>query len=118
MLLITSLKDKKTDGFKLLLLNFNKPFLLYLLPVSPFLIASTGVNFLALPVQLKQNKSVNATINNDYTTLTIVNNESIYNVECNSKEEQETIRHGWLVYCELDTFAMVKIYEKLIEVTK
>ena len=27
-------------------------------------IASTGVNFFALPVQLKQNKSVNATINN------------------------------------------------------
>ena len=35
-----------------------------------------------------------------------------------TKEEQETIRHGLLVYCELDTFAMVKIYEKIIEVTK
>ena len=35
-----------------------------------------------------------------------------------TKKEQETIRHGLLVYCELDTFAMVKIYEKLIEVTK
>ena len=35
-----------------------------------------------------------------------------------TKEEQETIRHGLLVYCELDTFAMVKIYEKLIEIIK
>ena len=33
-----------------------------------------------------------------------------------SKEEQESIRHGLLVYCELDTYAMVKIWEKLQEV--
>lgn len=33
-----------------------------------------------------------------------------------TKEEQEEIRKGLLVYCELDTYAMVKIYEKLKEV--
>lgn len=33
-----------------------------------------------------------------------------------SKEEQEEIRHGLLVYCELDTYAMVKIWEKFNEV--
>ena len=35
-----------------------------------------------------------------------------------SKEEQEKLRHSLLKYCELDTYAMVKIYEKLLEVTK
>lgn len=30
-----------------------------------------------------------------------------------SKEEQEIIRYGLLKYCELDTYAMVKIWEKL-----
>ena len=33
-----------------------------------------------------------------------------------SKEEVDSIRHGLLVYCELDTYAMVKIWEKLTEV--
>ena len=33
-----------------------------------------------------------------------------------SKEEQETLRTNMLKYCCLDTFAMVKIYEKLKEV--
>ena len=33
-----------------------------------------------------------------------------------SKEEQERLRHNLLKYCELDTYAMVKIYEKLKEV--
>ncbi len=32
------------------------------------------------------------------------------------KKEQEEIRKGLLVYCELDTYAMVKIWEKLQEV--
>ena len=36
--------------------------------------------------------------------------------EASLKEEQEMIRKGLLVYCELDTYAMVKIYEKLKEV--
>lgn len=35
-----------------------------------------------------------------------------------SKEEQEHIRERLLKYCELDTYAMVKIYEKLLEVVK
>ena len=35
-----------------------------------------------------------------------------------SPEEQQTTRHNLLKYCELDTFAMVKLWEKLKEVTK
>lgn len=34
------------------------------------------------------------------------------------KEEQEYIRESLLKYCGLDTYAMVKIYEKLMEVVK
>ena len=34
-----------------------------------------------------------------------------------SKVEQEILRNNLLKYCELDTFAMVKIYYKLLEVT-
>ena len=34
-----------------------------------------------------------------------------------SKEEQEKLRYNMLKYCELDTYAMVKIHEKLKEVT-
>ena len=33
-----------------------------------------------------------------------------------SKEEQEKARYGLLKYCELDTYAMVKVWEKLKEV--
>ena len=29
------------------------------------------------------------------------------------KKEQDKLRHNLLKYCELDTYAMVKIYEKL-----
>ena len=35
-----------------------------------------------------------------------------------SKDEEKVLRHNMLKYCELDTYAMVKIYEKLIEVVK
>ncbi len=35
-----------------------------------------------------------------------------------SKAEQEKLRDNMLKYCALDTYAMVKIYEKLIEVVK
>ena len=35
-----------------------------------------------------------------------------------SKEEQEKLRYNMLRYCELDTYAMVKIHEKLKELTK
>lgn len=34
------------------------------------------------------------------------------------KEEQITARKNLLKYCELDTLAMVKIWQKLVEVTK
>ena len=34
------------------------------------------------------------------------------------KEEQEYIRERLLKYCELDTYAMVKIYEKLKQIVK
>ena len=34
------------------------------------------------------------------------------------KDEEQKLRKNMLKYCELDTYAMVKIYEKLIEVTK
>ena len=34
------------------------------------------------------------------------------------KSEQERLRYNMLKYCELDTYAMVKIYEKLEEVVK
>lgn len=35
-----------------------------------------------------------------------------------NKEEQEKLRENMLKYCKLDTYAMVKIYEKLLEVVK
>lgn len=35
-----------------------------------------------------------------------------------SKKEQEIVRHNLLKYCELDTYAMVKIWKKLNEVIK
>ena len=35
-----------------------------------------------------------------------------------SLEEQQILRKNLLKYCELDTYAMVKIYKKLKEVTK
>ena len=34
------------------------------------------------------------------------------------KEEQEIARKNLLAYCKLDTFAMVKVWQKLIEVIK
>ena len=37
-------------------------------------------------------------------------------LESLSKEEQTKLRHNLLKYCELDTFAMVKIYNKLTEI--
>jgi hypothetical protein len=33
-------------------------------------------------------------------------------------DEQELARHNLLKYCELDTYAMVKIFLKLIELSK
>ena len=34
------------------------------------------------------------------------------------KEEQEIIRYNLLKYCELDTYAMVKIFYKLRDICK
>ncbi len=44
---------------------------------------------------------------------------SVYaNLENLKEEEQKIVRENLLKYCELDTYAMVKIWEKLKEVTK
>ena len=57
----------------------------------------------------------------DYHKLPIVHNggeasEAFLSLKGKSREEQQEIRHGLLVYCELDTYAMVKIWEKFKEV--
>jgi hypothetical protein len=40
------------------------------------------------------------------------------NLEKLPKEEQNIIRNSLLKYCELDTYAMVRIWEKLQDVIK
>ena len=57
----------------------------------------------------------------DYHNLPVVHNggeasDAFLSLVSLSKKEQEKIREGLLVYCKLDTFAMVKIWEKLKEV--
>ena len=57
----------------------------------------------------------------DYHNLPVVHNggeaqEAFLSLKGKSKEEQEKIRHGLLVYCELDTYAMVKIWMKFKEI--
>ena len=57
----------------------------------------------------------------DYHNLPVVHNggeasAAFLSLKDKSKEEQEEIRHGLLLYCELDTYAMVKIWEKFKEV--
>lgn len=57
----------------------------------------------------------------DYHNLPLVHNGgeamSVFaTLEQKTKEEQEKIRQGLLVYCKLDTYAMVKIWGKLHEV--
>ena len=59
----------------------------------------------------------------DYHNLPVVHNgaeaaEIFLSLEDKLKEEQEEIRDGLLKYCELDSLAMVKIWEKFIEVIK
>lgn len=54
----------------------------------------------------------------DYHNLNLIHNGSeamntFANLSSYSKEEQEEIRKCLLKYCELDTYAMVKIYKKL-----
>lgn len=57
----------------------------------------------------------------DYHNLPVVHNggeasEAFLNLKNKSKKEQKEIRHGLLVYCELDTLAMVKLWEKFKEI--
>lgn len=57
----------------------------------------------------------------DYHNLPVVHNggeasEAFLSLKDKSKKEQEKIRHGLLVYCELDTYAMVKLWEKFKEI--
>ena len=53
----------------------------------------------------------------DYHNLPVVHNggeasEAFLSLKNKSKDEQKEIRNGLLVYCELDTYAMVKLWEK------
>ena len=57
----------------------------------------------------------------DYHNLPVVHNggeasEAFLSLKDKSLEEQREIRHGLLVYCELDTYAMVKLWEKFKEI--
>jgi len=57
----------------------------------------------------------------DYHNLSVVHNggeasDTFVNLVGKSKEEQEELRKGLLVYCKLDTYAMVKVWQKLKEV--
>lgn len=57
----------------------------------------------------------------DYHKLPVVHNgteasDAFLSLKGKTKEEQEIIRNGLLVYCKLDTLAMVKIWEKLKEI--
>ena len=57
----------------------------------------------------------------DYHKLPMVHNgkeasEAFLSLKGKTKEEQEKIRHGLLIYCKLDTYAMVKIWEKFKEI--
>lgn len=59
----------------------------------------------------------------DYVNLSVVHNGSeassaFLTLKGKTPEEAEVIREGLLKYCELDTLAMVKIWEKFIEVTQ
>ena len=57
----------------------------------------------------------------DYHELPVVHNgeeasDAFLSLKEKSKEEQEKIRNGLLVYCKLDTFAMVKIWMRFNEI--
>lgn len=59
----------------------------------------------------------------NYHNLDMVHNgseamNSYSNLSSLSKEEQDKLRYNMLKYCQLDTYAMVKIYYKLLEVVK
>ena len=70
-----------------------------------------------LPALFPNDESLN------YHNLDLIHNgseamNSFANMGNLSKEDMEYTRERLLRYCELDTYAMVKIYEKLLEVTK
>lgn len=70
-----------------------------------------------LPALFPNDESLN------YHNLDLIHNggeamSSFTSLEEKPKEEQAYIRKCLLKYCELDTFAMVKIYEKLKEIVK
>lgn len=57
----------------------------------------------------------------DYHNLPIVHNgaeasDTFFSLKGKSKEEQEKLRNGLLIYCKLDTYAKVKIWKKLKEI--
>ena len=57
----------------------------------------------------------------DYHNLPVVHNggeasEAFLSLKNKTKEEQKEIRHGLLVYCKLDTLAMVKLWKKFKEI--
>lgn len=57
----------------------------------------------------------------NYHNLPLVHNggeasSTFMDLSNHSEEEQEEIRNGLLVYCKLDTYAMVKVWEKLKEI--
>ena len=59
----------------------------------------------------------------DYSELSLIHkgdeaSNAFLSLKDKSPEEQEKIREGLLEYCKLDTYAMVKIWEKFNEVTK
>ena len=59
----------------------------------------------------------------DYSELSLIHkgdeaSEAFLSLKEKTPEEQEKIREGLLEYCKLDTYAMVKIWEKFLEVTK
>ena len=67
-----------------------------------------------LPALYPNDESLN------YHNLPLVHNggeasDAFLSLEGKTKEEKEVIRKGLLVYCELDTLAMVKIFEKFKE---
>ena len=57
----------------------------------------------------------------DYHNLPVVHNggeasDAFLSLKNKTKEEQKEIRHGLLVYCKLDTLAMVKLWKKFKEI--
>ena len=59
----------------------------------------------------------------DYSQLSLIHkgdeaSNAFLSLKDKSLDEQEKIREGLLEYCKLDTYAMVKIWEKFKEVTE